>query len=60
MYFMVLARKVYIRKNNKKADSIETGRIVIALLRPSSDLKSACTPRLLINDDKILSSLLNL
>ena len=46
MYFMVLARKFYIRKNNKKADSIETGRIVIALLRPSSDLRSACTPRL--------------
>ena len=39
MSFMVLAMKFYIRKNNKKADSIETGRIVIALLRPSSDLE---------------------
>ena len=28
------ARKFYIRRNNNKADSIETGRIVIAHLLP--------------------------
>ena len=32
-------RKFYIRKNNNKADTIETGRIVIAHVRPWSDLE---------------------
>ena len=32
--FLIAARKFYIRRNNKKADSIETGRIVIGHLRP--------------------------
>ena len=30
----VKARKLYIRRNNNKIDSIETGRIVIAHLLP--------------------------
>ena len=31
---LVYARKFYIRRNNNKADSIETGRIVITHLLP--------------------------
>ena len=31
---IVTARKFYIRRNNKKVDSIEIGRIVIAHLLP--------------------------
>ena len=30
----LVARKFYIRRNNKKVDAIETGRIVIAGLLP--------------------------
>ena len=53
--------KFYIRKNNNIVDSIETGRKVIAHLLPWSDLeKSMYTTPFLINDDKTLSSLLNL
>ena len=32
-----LSRKLYIRRNNKKVDSVETGHIVIAHLLPWSD-----------------------
>ena len=42
-------RKFYIRRNNNKVDTIETGRIVIAYLLPCM-----CTTFFLINDDKIL------
>ena len=35
----VLTRKFYIRRNNNKVDSIETGPIVIAYLPPLSDFK---------------------
>ena len=34
-----VARKFYIRKNNRKVDSIETGCIVIAHLFPWSNLE---------------------
>ena len=33
------SRKFYIRQNNNKVDSVETGRIVIADLRPWRDLE---------------------
>ena len=33
-YYFVRARKFYIRRNNNKIDSIETGHIVIADLLP--------------------------
>ena len=56
----VLSRKFYIRGNNNNVDSIETGRIVIANLLPWSGWeKCMYTGAFLINDDKILSSLLN-
>lgn len=38
---LVLTRKLYVRTNNRKVDSIEIGRIVIAYLLPSSDQKVA-------------------
>ena len=44
-YSLVAARKFYVRADNKKADSIETGHVHQAFL---------------INDDKVLSSPLNL
>ena len=31
IYIYILSRKFYIRRNNNKVDSIETGRIVIAI-----------------------------
>ena len=37
--YSVHSRKFYIKKNNNKADSIETGRIAIAHLRLRSDLE---------------------
>ena len=37
--FFIFPRKFYIRRNNNKIDSIETGRIVIAHLLPWSDLE---------------------
>ena len=54
-------RKFYIRMNNNKVDSTETLRIVIADFLPWSGLqKRMYTTLFLINDNKILSSLLNL
>ena len=44
-YSLVAARKFYVRRNNKNVDSIETGHVHHAFL---------------INDDKVLSSPLNL
>ena len=44
-YSSVAARKLYVRRNNKKIDSIETGHVHHAFL---------------INDDKVLSSSFNL
>ena len=34
---LILARKFYIRRNNNKLNSIETGRTVIAHLLPRSE-----------------------
>ena len=44
-YSLVAARKLYVRRNNKKIDSIETGHVHHAFL---------------INDDQVLSSSFNL
>ena len=53
--------KFYIRRNNNKVDSIETGRIGIAHYFSRSDLEKCMYSMLfLINNGKILSSLLNL
>ena len=53
-------RKYYTRRNNK-VDSIETECVVIDDLFPWSDLeKWMCHHAFLINEAKILSSLLNL
>ena len=54
------SRKFYTRRNNNKVDAIETGCIVIALLLPWSDLEKCMYCAFLINDDNVLSSLLNL
>ena len=56
----VKLRKFYIGQNNNKVDSIETGRIVFADLRSWSNLEKCMHTTLLINDDKSLSSLLDL
>ena len=56
-----IVMKFYIRRNNNKVDSIETSRIVIAHLLRYGDLEKCIVQHaFLINDDKILSSLLNL
>ena len=58
---LVGSRKFYTRRNNNKVDPIETGRIVITHLLLRSDLETCMLHHdFLINDDKILSSLLNL
>ena len=49
-------RKLYVRRNNNKVDLIEIGRIVIVHLLRRVHVHHA----FLINDDKILSLLLNL
>ena len=52
-----------MRRNNNKVNSIETGRIVIVHLLPWTDFtdwKVRVHHDFLINDDKMLSSLLNL
>ena len=55
------ARKLHIRRNNNKVDSTETARIVVADLISWSDLEKVHEHHaFLINDDKILLSLLNL
>ena len=51
----------YIRRNNNKVDSVEIGHIFISDLFPWSDLeKCIYIMPFYINDDKTLSSLLNL
>ena len=52
----LISRKFY----NNKVDAIETGCIVIAHLLPWSDLEKCMYCAFLINDDNVLSSLLNL
>ena len=52
----ISTRKFYIKRNSHKVDSIETGSILIAHLLIEVHVHYA----FLINDDKILSSLLNL
>ena len=55
----VITREFCIRRNDKKVNSIEIGRVATAHLLTWSDLeKYKCT--FLINDDEILLSLLKL
>ena len=48
-----------IRRNNKKVDSVETWRTIIAHLFSWSDEENCSTLPLLTNDDKMLSLLLS-
>ena len=58
---LLKTRRFYIRRNNNKVDSIETGNIVLAyLLLLTAYAKRMYDTLSLINDDKILLSLLNL
>ena len=57
--YSLYTRKFYIRRNNNKVSSTETGRIGIADL-PEVIQKSECKHAFLINDEKILSPLRNL
>ena len=55
----VISRKFYTRRNNNNANSIETGRIIIAHLLPWNGSVYEHLA-FLINEDKTLSSLFNL
>ena len=53
-------QKFYIRRNNNNQTLLKQGAQLLLICFPEVIQKSACTPCFLINDDKILSSPLNL
>ena len=59
-YCLILfSKKFYIRRNNHKVDSIETGRKDNTHFLPRNELEKCIRHVFIIKDDKILPSLLN-